>query len=398
MSEFVWNAWHVGALSQEVPPDALFARRLLDRPVLFYRKRLTAEPVAMLDRCPHRFAYLSKGRREGDEVECLYHGLRFDAAGNCTRSPYQESPPSLAKVETFPVVERHRMIWIWLGDPSLADAATIPDHSHMDVDWMRPLIWHAKFAGNWQLGNDNLMELSHLFWLHTSTIGGWKEDAGATPGETYSARVIDGKVHSRTLTPDVSAVSTFDNGVPPGEPYDQWIDTVWEAPGNMRFTMGAVPAGDDPATLGQPYMEQSHCITPESAASSHYFSGFTRTFQLDRDEAGERQFVEFFKGIFEREDSPMMEDIEEQMQSHDLLATTPWSCRGIEERSSSDASSCSEWRTRRSVNKMRLPNSSAKALSKNSGQKPHVDFGRPSSRASAFHPKQKSGELAHPNQ
>ncbi len=320
--EFVWNAWHVGALSHEVGPEALFARRLLDRPVLFYRTAAET-PVAMLDRCPHRFAYLSKGRRFGDQIECLYHGLRFGPDGRCTRSPYQDAPPAHAAVETFPVVERHKMLWIWLGDPELADPATIPDHSHMDHDAMRPLLWHVRFNGNWQLGNDNLMELTHLFFLHTGTIGGWKADAGATPGEIYEARVEAGKVLSRTLVPNVSRPGTFANGVAQGEPFDQWNDTTWEAPANMRFTMGAVPVGADPASLQQPYMEQTHCITPETASTSHYFSGFTRTFELQRDAAGDQAFIEFFSGIFEREDGPIMEDIEAQMESHDLLAHNP---------------------------------------------------------------------------
>jgi phenylpropionate dioxygenase-like ring-hydroxylating dioxygenase large terminal subunit len=322
MSEFIWNAWHVGALSNELGPEGLFARRLLDKPVLFYRKRDTGEPVAMLDRCPHRFAYLSKGRRVGDEIECIYHGLRFGAGGVCTRSPYQEEPPARAVVETWPVVERHKMIWIWMGDRVLADPAAIPDHSHMDVDEMRPLIWHVKFNGNWQLANDNLMELSHLFWLHSSTIGGWKDDAGRTPGEEYSARILDGKVLSRTLTPHITKPSTFDNGVPAGTAYDQWNDTTWEGPANMRFTMGASPSGSPPLNT-RPYMEQSHCITPETATRSHYFSGFTRLFELDRDADGERQYINFFRGIFEREDGPMMEDIEQQMHSTDLLAHDP---------------------------------------------------------------------------
>lgn len=321
---FLWNAWHVGALSSEVGPEELFARRLLDRPVVFFRKRESSEAVAMLDRCPHRFAYLSKGRRMGDEIECVYHGLRFGADGRCTRSPYQEAPPANAQVETFPLVERHKMLWIWMGDPELADPTTIPDHSHMDREDMRPLLWHVKFAGNWQLGNDNLMELTHLFWLHTSTIGGWKADAGATPGEVYTARSDEhGRVLSRTFVPNVPKPGTFDNGVEPGVPFDQWTDTTWEAPANMRLTMGAVPTGNDPATLAQAYMEQTHCITPETTTTSHYFSGFTRIFELERDEAGDRQFMEFFKGIFEREDGPMMEDIEAQMESDDLLAHSP---------------------------------------------------------------------------
>ena len=321
-SEFIWNAWYVGALSNELVGDTLFARRLLDRPVLLYRKRETGEPVAMLDRCPHRFAYLSKGKRVGDEIECLYHGLRFGADGRCTHSPYQDEPPTNARVETFPAVERHKMIWVWLGDPALADPETIPDHSHMDVDWMRPLLWHVKYAGNWQLGNDNLMELTHLFFLHTSTIGGWKEYPGPAPGETYEAKVTDGRVRTRTFIPDVRSSGAFDNGVPEGQPFDQWNDTIWDGAANMRFTMGAVPAGSS-TEHAEPYMEQSHILTPETATSTHYFSGFTRIFELDRDAKGEAQFIEFFGGIFEREDGPIMEDIEQQMHSHDLLAHNP---------------------------------------------------------------------------
>jgi vanillate O-demethylase monooxygenase subunit len=322
MSEFIWNCWYVGALSNELGGDALLARRLLDRPVLFYRKRGGGEPVAMLDRCPHRFAFLSKGLRKGDEVECLYHGLRFAPDGRCTHSPYQDSPPPGARVETFPVIERHKMIWIWMGDPALADPASIPDHSHMDRDDMRPLLWLVNFKGNWQLANDNLMELTHLFFLHTSSIGGWKDNAGPTEGETYEARSADGKVFSRTMSPNVKAHSTFDNGVPRGTPFDQWTDTIWDAAANMRFIMGAAPAGA-PTDGVESYMEQSHCITPETATSSHYFSGFTRIFDLDLDETGERHFIEFFGGIFKREDGPIMEDIEVQMHSHDLLAHNP---------------------------------------------------------------------------
>jgi len=320
-AEFIFNVWYVGALSDEVDDEALFARRLLDRPVLFYRRQ-DGTIAAMLDRCPHRFAYLSKGRRIGDEIECIYHGLRFGPDGRCTRSPYQEVPPANALVQAFPVVERHRMIWIWMGNPALADPDAIPDHGHMDVETMRPLIWHVRFDGNWQLGNDNLMELTHLFWLHTSTIGGWKPDAGATAGEAYTAQTDEqGRVHSRTFVPDVQRPGPFFNGVPAGQPYDQWNDTLWVAPANMTFTMGARPAGQDMPTA--PYMVQSHCITPETARTSHYFSGFSRIFDLDVDAAGDARFIAFFKGIFEREDGPMMADIEEQMGTSDLMALNP---------------------------------------------------------------------------
>jgi vanillate O-demethylase monooxygenase subunit len=318
---FILNAWYVAAGAGEVGAEALFARRLLDRPVLIYRTA-NGDPVALLDRCPHRFAYLSQGRRIGDQIECLYHGLRFGPDGACTRSPYQKAPPARALVQTFPVVERHRMIWIWMGDPALADPALIPDHSHLDRAQMRPLVWHVEFAGNWQIGNDNLMELTHLFWLHTSTIGGWKADAGATPGEKYTARVEDGKVLSRTFVPNIQRPPVFYNGLPEDQPFDQWTDTEWVAPANMRFTMGAVPAGAS-AVTERPYMVQSHCITPQTATSSHYFSGLARIFQLEGGPEVDERLIAFFKGIFDREDGPMMAQVQAQMGDADLLDLDP---------------------------------------------------------------------------
>jgi len=320
-SDFILNAWNAAACHHEVGDEALFARRIADRPLLFYRTA-NGDPVAMVDRCPHRFAYLSKGRRIGDEVECIYHGLRLGPDGACTRSPYQKTPPARARVQTYPVVERHRMIWVWLGDPALADPALIPDHSHLDDETMRPLVWHVKFDGNWQLGNDNLMELTHLFWLHTSTIGGWKPDAGGTPGEKYTARVEGDKVLSRTFVPNIERASVFDNGIPAGQPFDQWNDTEWVAPANMKFIMGAVPTGA-PTETNRPYMVQSHLITPETPTTSHYFSGLSRTFQMEGGPDLDEKLIAFFKGIFEREDGPMMADIQQQMGDADLFDLDP---------------------------------------------------------------------------
>jgi len=319
--DYILNAWYVAACDHEVGPEALFARRLLDQPVLFYRRE-DGEAVALLDRCPHRFAYLSQGRRMGDEIECIYHGLRFGPDGACTRSPYQKTPPARAKVQSFPLVERHRFLWIWMGDPALADPALIPDHSHMDRTDMRPMGWHVTFNGNWQLGNDNLMELTHLFWLHTSTIGGWKPDAGATDGETYRARLEAGRVLSRTFVPGIERAPVFYNGVPEGQHFHQWNDTEWVAPANMKFTMGAVPT-DAPAVTDRPYMVQSHLITPQTRTSSHYFSGLARIFQLEGGPEVDERLIAFFKGIFEREDGPMMEQIQAQMGDADLFDLDP---------------------------------------------------------------------------
>jgi len=69
--------WYVAAWAHEVT-RGLLARRLLGEPVVLYRST-AGDPVALEDRCLHRRAPLSLGRVVGDEVECGYHGLRYDA-------------------------------------------------------------------------------------------------------------------------------------------------------------------------------------------------------------------------------------------------------------------------------------------------------------------------------
>jgi phenylpropionate dioxygenase-like ring-hydroxylating dioxygenase large terminal subunit len=74
---YLMNAWYAAALSRDVDATELFHRKILDTAVLIYRKA-DGTPVAMVDRCPHRFAPLHLGKREGDEIVCIYHALKFD--------------------------------------------------------------------------------------------------------------------------------------------------------------------------------------------------------------------------------------------------------------------------------------------------------------------------------
>lgn len=120
------NTWYAAAWSRDVGVD-FSTRELLGEPMLLYRKHDGA-PVAMIDRCPHRFAPLSMGKRVGDGVECGYHGLQFDCSGDCSKNPHGDGriPPG-ARVRSFPAEDRYGLVWIWAGEPSRADASLIPD-------------------------------------------------------------------------------------------------------------------------------------------------------------------------------------------------------------------------------------------------------------------------------
>jgi vanillate O-demethylase monooxygenase subunit len=125
---FLKNTWYVAALAREVTRFAPLARKLLCENVVIFRSH-GGRVAALEDRCPHRFAPLSMGRMSRDGLVCGYHGMEFDADGKCIANPTQPDEPigPRACVRSYPVVERHNLIWIWMGDASLADEAAIPD-------------------------------------------------------------------------------------------------------------------------------------------------------------------------------------------------------------------------------------------------------------------------------
>ena len=166
---FLRNYWYVAALDDEVRERPL-GRTILGEPVVLFRAA-NGTLHAFEDRCAHRRLPLSMGKVIGDALQCHYHGLRFDGSGKCVRVPGQEHIPQNARVRTYPVVERHRWIWIWMGDPALADPAQICDfHWLQDPDWgAKPSYLHVE--ANWQLVVDNLLDLTHLAFVHETTIG-----------------------------------------------------------------------------------------------------------------------------------------------------------------------------------------------------------------------------------
>jgi nitrite reductase/ring-hydroxylating ferredoxin subunit len=42
-------------------------------------------------RCPHRGAQMHLGWVEGDDIRCVYHGWKFDCAGQCIEQPAEEA-------------------------------------------------------------------------------------------------------------------------------------------------------------------------------------------------------------------------------------------------------------------------------------------------------------------
>ncbi len=166
---FPMNAWYAAAWDVDIKHE-LFPRTVCGKHVVMYRKA-DGRIAALEDACWHRLVPLSKGRLQGDTVVCGYHGLKYDPQGRCTFMPSQETINPSACVRAYPAVERHRYVWLWMGDPALADPALVPDlHWNDDPAWAGDgKTIHVKC--DYRLVLDNLMDLTHETFVHGSSIG-----------------------------------------------------------------------------------------------------------------------------------------------------------------------------------------------------------------------------------
>ena len=173
---FLMDCWYMAAWDHELIDGKLVARTILEEPVLLY-KGDSGRVVALDNRCCHRGAKLSNGRLEGDDVRCMYHGLKFDPSGKCIQIPGQDNIPKGLGVRSYPVVEKQHIVWIWMGDAAKADPALIIDIPYLDDPGWRGVPDYMHYRANYLLIVDNLSDFAHLAFVHTKTLGGTEEYA-----------------------------------------------------------------------------------------------------------------------------------------------------------------------------------------------------------------------------
>jgi len=173
MEMFLKNAWYVAAWANEITRD-LHQITVLNEKICVFRMQ-SGEVIALEDACPHRKLPLSKGRIKGDHVECGYHGLTFDCAGQCVWAPGGGRIPSAAKVRPYPVHEKFGLVWIWMGNAALADTDEIFEIEHFDDPaWGINKGAAMDLPCNYLLMTDNLLDPTHVAWVHD---GSFAQDA-----------------------------------------------------------------------------------------------------------------------------------------------------------------------------------------------------------------------------
>ena len=162
------NQWWIVARGDEITREPL-QRWVLDLPVVLYRCE-DGRPVALDDRCPHRWAPLSKGWLEGDVLVCGYHGLRFEPEGKCVKVPTQANVPAKACVHAYPLIERGPFVWIWTGDPVRADESSPPIVDWLEADGWSVLGGYMSVDCNYMLLKENVLDLTHFGYVHRKTF------------------------------------------------------------------------------------------------------------------------------------------------------------------------------------------------------------------------------------
>lgn len=121
--KFVRNTWYCAAWSESIGRGPI-QRKFLGEAIVLYRSE-SGDPVALSNRCPHRFAPMHKGCLKGDAIECPQHGLRVEPSAACVYNPHGDGKiPRAAKLKPFPPHERDGIVWIWMGETEKADPAS----------------------------------------------------------------------------------------------------------------------------------------------------------------------------------------------------------------------------------------------------------------------------------
>lgn len=303
---FLKNTWYAAAWDHEVG-RSLLQRWIIGQPVVLYRTG-AGETVALEDRCPHRRFALSKGSLIEDQIQCGYHGLTFDHAGKCIRIPGQDNIPPRMRVRTYPVVERWRLVWLWMGDPDKADETLIPDFRwNSDPENWRPVCGTVEMGADYRLLVDNLLDLTHETFVHKNTIGNFS--VAETP---MSFKIDPPNVHIERVMRDVPAPPLFKKVRGFTDNIDRWQIIKFEPPSNIVIDARAVRTGTNDIDQGLRW-HVINSITPENASSSRYFWSVSRCFELDDegiDELLEKQIIATF-----------MEDKDVLETQHQLIDT-----------------------------------------------------------------------------
>ena len=280
---YLRNRWYVAAWDKEVGNKPL-ARTIMNEPIVFFRDEF-GKPVALEDSCAHRYMALSLGKVLNGVIQCPYHGLEYDKTGKCILIPGQTKVPPGSFIRSYPVLEKWRWIWIWMGNPNEADETLIPDfHWNDDPEWVA-VGDYFYVRGNYRLLIDNLMDLTHVAYVHSNTLG--TENVADFPVKVKRDAC---KVHVERWVLNEPAPPMFETIGEFNGPVDRWQLIHYLPPSHFVIDVGCATAntgalsGDRRKGIT---MFSNHTLTPENESAKHYFWHHERNFRRNESQLTE---------------------------------------------------------------------------------------------------------------
>ncbi|MBO9670128.1 MAG: Rieske 2Fe-2S domain-containing protein [Sphingobium sp.] len=262
------NGWYVAAFVEEIG-EALLSRWILNQPVVLYRKA-DGTAVAVNGRCPHRHYPLGASKRVGDAIQCGYHGITFGADGKCTFVPSQVAIPGVYTIPAYPLVERGLWAFIWMGDPDEADEALIPTLEEIGFGLPGQIpeaFYYRHVNGRYQLLNDNLLDLTHLGYLHGTSIG-TQADAETPEVRDLSERRLSSRRYMKEthLPPSYRALLEYEGLVDRVSGMDFYFPGFHAGLAEVSIATSQ-PGGGEVLSANRVW----HAVTPGTRTTANYF-------------------------------------------------------------------------------------------------------------------------------
>jgi phenylpropionate dioxygenase-like ring-hydroxylating dioxygenase large terminal subunit len=303
---FLKNAWYVAAWGHEIARD-LKQVKLLDEKICMYRTQ-DGEVIALEDACPHRKRPLSMGRIKGDTVECGYHGLTFDCAGQCVWAPGGGRIPSAARVRPYPVHEKYGLIWIWMGNAAIADPDDIIEIANFDDPaWGLNTGAAMDLNCNYLFMCDNLLDPTHVAWVHQSSFAAAAtKDTPLRVTKTDTGVIVHRWMMDHEPAPFYKKIVEFDGNCDRLQHYEV------RYPGHALIKAVFTPAGtggpDGPLHAQTFVMDSYNFMTPVSESETRYYWFQLRNLR-PKDEALSAMMSEDVRAAFE-EDRAVLDQVQ----------------------------------------------------------------------------------------
>jgi phenylpropionate dioxygenase-like ring-hydroxylating dioxygenase large terminal subunit len=179
---YIKNQWYLACLLDELNVKPIVSKKICGESIVVFKNE-NGDIGVVEDRCCHRNVQLSLGYIKGNNIKCGYHGWEYDCSGTCVQIPSlskDDKIPTAIRIKSYKVVIKHKSVWIWIGEDSLADESMIPPMPELDK---YPIVYnYHSVNADLTLVAESLFDAYHINHVHRNSI------------KTFMGNLYDGKI------------------------------------------------------------------------------------------------------------------------------------------------------------------------------------------------------------